>query len=336
MDKAPLYGTTPEICPTVRSIHQAPPLEGDGLQRPLVGETLLAEGSVLNFALLRQRLEKMKEELVYAKDQRKAQRNEIKVLKKYVATFEEERWALLQAKVADAKDQRQVRRTQVKFLKDYIAANTEERGALKHANAMLVEENEKLSALLSMAETEAEKTLQHVKALSESHQKIRAERDKLLRDLAEANLRGIRAEEDVRGLVDNLSKKSRDNERIEAEKADLQRQLAACHQDLDEAHRAHMQHLPWMGFEVNSTAHVVSVHPEGPAEAAGVQVGDRCTYVDGIAVETLEEFRSVVRRRVLAGDTVMLRLQRNDTGTGREKTLRVFVVARCVCMKRRT
>ena len=69
---------------------------------------------------------------------------------------------------------------------------------------------------------------------------------------------------------------------------------------------------PWLGLKVNSDDLAVSeITPGGPAEAAGVQVGDVITAVDGVPVTTLDAISAGVHSHH-PGETATLSVIRGD------------------------
>ena len=73
-----------------------------------------------------------------------------------------------------------------------------------------------------------------------------------------------------------------------------------------------------LGLETESGALVSSVHPEGPAQAAGVQTGDIVIEFDG---KTIEDMRSLPR--IVAETTIGKEVEVKVIRDGREKILRV-------------
>ena len=108
----------------------------------------------------------------------------------------------------------------------------------------------------------------------------------------------------------------------------LNKQFEQCASDLDEARRAPIEHLPWIGFEMTSAAVVMSVTAGSAASAAGVHEGDKCLKVGKTAVTNLNEFRAAVKCNVHAGMTVPFTLQR-----GASTTLVAHILVRCISMK---
>lgn len=66
---------------------------------------------------------------------------------------------------------------------------------------------------------------------------------------------------------------------------------------------------------------IAAVMPDGPAEKAGVEPGDRIVAVDGVSIEGMELADIVGRIRGKEGDTVALTLQRE----GRDEPLSVEI-----------
>ena len=98
---------------------------------------------------------------------------------------------------------------------------------------------------------------------------------------------------------------------------------------LDEALRAHVEHLPWIGFEVTESGFVKSVTADSAAAEAGVQDGDRCLKVGSVAISSLEDFRAAVRGNVHPGMTVPFTLQRGEASD----VIIAELLVRCVSMK---
>ena len=96
---------------------------------------------------------------------------------------------------------------------------------------------------------------------------------------------------------------------------------------LDEARRAPVEHIPWIGFEVTSSAVVQNIVPDSAACKAGVKDGDTCLKVGPVPVTTLEQFRLAVKGHVHAGMMVAFTLQRGAA------TMVVNIHVRCISMK---
>ena len=71
------------------------------------------------------------------------------------------------------------------------------------------------------------------------------------------------------------------------------------------------RYTPYTGYQTDSGYVVISVAEGGPAEAAGLQVGDRVLAVDGIAVENTREIRRQPRAQV--GQTTNVEIDRGGS-----------------------
>ena len=98
-------------------------------------------------------------------------------------------------------------------------------------------------------------------------------------------------------------------------------------ENLEDARRSSITHLPWIGFEVTSSAVVKMVQVGSPAAECGIEVGDRCLMLADKPVASLDEFRAVVKGNVHPGMTVPFSLQRGGI------TKVVSILVRCISMK---